>query len=1804
MRRFALLFVMLAGFSTGGEAQTCQVDTQYFWDCASCPGGRELSPTGRVYRMNRWSFGGKEYLIISNYTSANIYNVTNPANPVLALEGVAYTPWGLSEGSPDDDTEQWDLALLPDNPTGLGMFQNFGWVTFNVTTNNQGALTGFQPLQRYRITPPNYIPTSRGARNAALFVAANGKTYAAAAYLAQAQSTGGVDLADMSNPSSLQVVNTLQNTGANGLIRIVGSGSGAHLLTVDLTGNNLLVFNVSNPAQAGQVAQLSFPGIKDFEVWQNRLYVVYKPSSTVSASVYDISNPASPQQLFNVPGLSWQYNNVTGIGDYLVVSSSSNETTDLPVRAYDITHPTTPVSFPIEPPGGSWFQETEQDTVVYDGGTSLYFYRAAWGRASRTGIPKSCFSTDPQPAFTVTGGSSAACSGNPTGGSAGLAGKGFPGDTFTITDSSGGVITTRQLEIRRASDNQLVQQWGPVASWSGPLVWSPATNEVPGEYWVTLTLTDSTGAPYTLKKSIWLCATPQATLTRTPDQASYLLNTQLTLDGTQSQGHPVSYDFYLWPPGATTPQVSASTAGTFVTTLNACGVYKAALVAHYNHAGAADSCSGQSWYTDSNPNSYDACTTPVNFSVSGATVTLVAKQNGQVTITPLAGLPVDLVFTVQGGTPTGATWQSSPSVSAIDNCQTQIQNNTGTCTVPANTLNPGTQYTITVNVTIPGIPQGCEPTPPTLQITASNVAASFTATPTNPNIGQNVTLQLASVTGTFASMRYVFEGATTCSGDSQTSLWCSLEQCNAGSTETVAFANAGTVNIKLYGTPTTGSEVLLDQKAVTVANQGSCGGTGSGTLTVTATPSSAQVGQQVKFSFTGNPPIPSSGSGSFTATFGDGSAPSTLSWPCSLLCQFFHTYTAAGTFTVTITGTVDGVSYTGSTQVVVGGGGGGGGGDGTPLTLSVSPSAPQVGQTVTFSISGPPPNGSGSISVNTGEGVKTISYPCDLGLCVTTHAYQTAGTKTVTASGTVNGVTYSGSTTVTVQSNCTEPQAPVADFTWSPAQPRAGQAVQFTDTSTGHPTSWSWNFGDGVRPLIPPGTSTQQNPTRTFQNEGTYTVRLEASNCKGTSVKEKQITVLPACGESAVPTADFTWQPVEPTSEQVCQTFPAQCSKQPYTGQKVKLTDASTNNPTDWQWYDFQELNLNFTGQATVTVQWAQPGDKNVRLKAKNCVGWSDEKLKTVKIYADERPVTADFDPPANLSAGNEVTLTAKTGFAYGDPTEFTWEIQDPKPGEPNPVKLTGNPVKYSFKCGGQREVKLTAKRGTYTGTVTKTVEVLGQTCGPEALVAADAVKATGQNNTNWLTDVWIFNPRQGPIDVQVYLLKSGQGNANPQDYLERTLQGGETWVLQDVIQRFKVEKGVEADKGALQVRYSPEGTPPVVVARTYNDMRHAGGGTYGQLIPTVAVTPGIMPREQWITGLRHDGTGGEGFRTNVSLYNLRPSEARLDLYLYDAQGQLKAVKQGKTIAPLGYEQAPILSFFNLSDPLGVAAVKLVLAQATEVGFNASVVDNRTGDANLRTNEPPFQGREIVIPGIARKPGEAGSVWRSSLTLTNPNPETTITFPVKLIFKEPEGTEPMTREFAVPGNGTLEIPDIVERFFSPGQPPEKVSGTLILTPVSGLFPVVSARTFNLAPNGGTFGQTLKVFHAGNAAGKDTGYRRLYLTGMASEDIARSNLGFVHVGGPTVNFKVWFYDEQGRLLNPDANTPYTVALSETNPWDQDKLENRFRNKGWTLQPNLRVVSAVIEVEGGMGQAYASVIDNLTNDPIFIPAVPAP
>ena len=83
---------------------------------------------------------------------------------------------------------------------------------------------------------------------------------------------------------------------------------------------------------------------------------------------------------------------------------------------------------------------------------------------------------------------------------------------------------------------------------------------------------------------------------------------------------------------------------------------------------------------------------------------------------------------------------------------------------------------------------------------------------------------------------------------------------------------------------------------------------------------------------------------------------------------------------------------------------------------------------------------------------------------------------------------------------------PVANFTYLPSDPSVGETIHFTDTSTdidGTVVSWSWNFGDG-------STSTLQNPIHRYNDDGTHSVSLQATdNNGGTNTIIKNVYVLP-----------------------------------------------------------------------------------------------------------------------------------------------------------------------------------------------------------------------------------------------------------------------------------------------------------------------------------------------------------------------------------------------------------------------------------------------------------------------------------------------------------------------------------------------------------------------------------------------------------------------------------------------------------------------------------------------------------------------
>lgn len=77
----------------------------------------------------------------------------------------------------------------------------------------------------------------------------------------------------------------------------------------------------------------------------------------------------------------------------------------------------------------------------------------------------------------------------------------------------------------------------------------------------------------------------------------------------------------------------------------------------------------------------------------------------------------------------------------------------------------------------------------------------------------------------------------------------------------------------------------------------------------------------------------------------------------------------------------------------------------------------------------------------------------------------------------------------------TESTTLIANFYGTPTNGLKPLTVQFYDTSTeGVVASWLWNFGDD-------STSTEENPSHTYEDGGTFTVSLTVTNVYGSSTK-------------------------------------------------------------------------------------------------------------------------------------------------------------------------------------------------------------------------------------------------------------------------------------------------------------------------------------------------------------------------------------------------------------------------------------------------------------------------------------------------------------------------------------------------------------------------------------------------------------------------------------------------------------------------------------------------------------------------------
>jgi len=476
------------------------------------------------------------------------------------------------------------------------------------------------------------------------------------------------------------------------------------------------------------------------------------------------------------------------------------------------------------------------------------------------------------------------------------------------------------------------------------------------------------------------------------------------------------------------------------------------------------------------------------------------------------------------------------------------------------------------------------------------------------------------------------------------------------------------------------------------------------------------------------------------------------------------------------------------------------------------------------------------------------------------------------------------------------------------------------------------------------------------------------------------------------------------------------------------------------------------------------------------------------------------------------------------------------------------------------------------------------------------AAHVSGAADTNWRSDVELHNASNEGATVTVELLAHGAANPDPES-AEFFLGPRRSLRLSDVL----ASSFGDADKAALRI--STTGGAILATDRTYNLLAQGNalglpaGATFGQYIPLRDQSEAVTDLDEGrLIGLTHDDSA----RTNLVLVNTSSFEVRVKAELFLADGT-NLGSFNTSLHAFEYRQITRVFERATSDP--VADGYLVLTSLTEGGrflAQASVVDAITGDPVFvpaaRMAAPVGQAPpDLWIVAAAHVAGAAGSNWRTDLEVHNPNDEP-VSYTVELLELNTNNSSPRneTRSLA-PGASVRHVDALIDLFGFEG------AAALRIVPDGGPMVAVS-RTYNLLqagnpyglPDGATFGQFIPAVDASAAITPDSEGRMVHLAHDAGGlQGFRTNLILVNGTGDRTTVQV-------ELFGADA-TPLGVFEQNLRAFEYRQINNVFAR---VTDDSVEDGYAVVQLTGDEGAVFAlaSVVDNLTGDPVGMMATP--
>ncbi len=460
----------------------------------------------------------------------------------------------------------------------------------------------------------------------------------------------------------------------------------------------------------------------------------------------------------------------------------------------------------------------------------------------------------------------------------------------------------------------------------------------------------------------------------------------------------------------------------------------------------------------------------------------------------------------------------------------------------------------------------------------------------------------------------------------------------------------------------------------------------------------------------------------------------------------------------------------------------------------------------------------------------------------------------------------------------------------------------------------------------------------------------------------------------------------------------------------------------------------------------------------------------------------------------------------------------------------------------------------------------------PSTVIPA-AAHLEGVDRALWTTDLRLVNPTSEARRVRLVLVPSGADGRLDFYQGDLRLPRGAAVDLPDVVRSVF---GREQISGAL---FLASGDGAVLASSRTATID--GGGTYGQFIGPedpnaaslgVAEPPLVIPHLENTTG----------FRTNLGFVETSGNRVSLSVRVVDGDDG------GLVGEPLAFELEPFSHLqVRLRTPTPrrnlYAEVTAIEGEGRVMAY-ASTIDNSTRDASFVPAARPALVGQTMLPVVASAHGRGGTSWRSEVRLANLGSREVL---LRLEYRPRQGEPGAMRvvETRLPGGRVLLSEDVVGELFGL----TATAGSLRIVVEDGRATLlVSSRTANWTPRG-SFGQYVGGVSQGLAA-------KAVVVGVDGGQDVRSNLGLCEVEGARLEVRCTLRDALGNELAPPA-------LFTVEPYQLVQVNDIFAAFGTEPQHNARIDLAV---ESGTGAyaAYASVVDAVTGDAVFIPAQPLP